>query len=1078
MAASASFAVGHMSVSECCSQCQTPLLRGARYCSACGNPTELVSVESSRRQLTVLFCDVVESTELAARLDPEDWHDLLTGYHRVCRDAIGFHHGHISQFLGDGVLAYFGYPVAQEDDAVRAIRAALRILDDVKLLNAGIGKRLRAEIHLRAGIHTGITVLTDTWPGARERLAIGDTVNLAARIQGFADEDTVVVSASTARLVGGHFELESLNSPTLKGFTRSVELFRVLRETGARSAFEAAALGQLTPYIGREVELRALEAAWLDVQQGAGRVVVVRGEAGIGKSRLVHHFQHFTLEANARIIQCFCSPLTWATALAPVVAMLQGQLEDRARGLPGGSAKLDALREMFAEQARSAADALPLMASLLSLQGVDDEAIRELSPTRRRLRTLELLREWLEWSAERVPVAVFVEDVHWADPSTLELLEPLLSKGPARRTLLCVTGRPEFGAPWSGAHLRKIELVRMNSHESEAIVTHLAGGHGLPPMVVRRISERSEGVPLFVEEVTKAVLESGALRLDGDHYALERALDDQFLPTTVQGSIVARFDRLKESRSVAQRGAAIGRDFTYALIQAVSDLPEGELRERLDVLGRSDLVFVQGEPPNARYTFKHALIQDAIYETLLRSERARVHARIFSALRERFPEVVAEHPEMAAYHAEHAGHPDAAVPLLREAGMSAFNRTAVAEAVKHLAHSLELVGVLDEPERAKTEMELQAALSAAYMATLGWAAPEVERASGRLRDLAAAMGDGERLFQAMWGLWTVHFIRGKLDLALDVAEQVRAMAMQTTDPVLHQAGHHAVGYTHFYRGEYAAAIAHADAGLALFDLERERRIAAAFQLSPATGMWCYRAQAQQMLGLLDTAAIGTRECERLTEELGHAPSRAFLLNLCYCFRMRGDLGRIKALAAGARSLSVTEGFAFWLLISDIILAWVSAQEAGDASAAAERIEMTRKLLHDGGTYIVEPEFASMHAEALLLAAKPEAAFRVLADALTVVQRDKQHHGEPELYRLQGEAANALGEPEHAAALFRRGVERARALGARLLELRSVLALVKLQSTEQLRAELRALLETFGDGLDQPDCQQAMAFLTT
>jgi predicted ATPase/class 3 adenylate cyclase len=1066
-----------MAAPELCRQCDAPLQTGARFCSACGRATELSTAESSRRQLTVLFCDIVKSTELAARLDPEDWHDLLTSYHRVCRDAIGRHQGHISQFLGDGVLSYFGYPVAQEDDAVRAIRAALRIVDDIKFLNGGIGKRLDAQIHVRVGIHTGITVLTDTWPGPRERLAIGDTVNLAARIQGFADEDTVVVSSSTARLVGGHFELQSLRAQTFKGFSRAIELFRVVRPTGARSAFEAAARGQLTPYIGREKELRVLEAAWVEARSGQGRVVVVRGEAGIGKSRLVHHFRQATLEAQARIVECFCSPLTWATALAPIIEMLQGQLQKRPGGSGVAQSKLEALRSMLGEYSRFGSDALPLLANLLSLPGASETAINELSPVRRRARTLEILRAWLEWSAERVPVALLIEDIHWADPSTLELLEPMLRDGPSARTLVCVTGRPEFTVGWSGSHMRSIELARMRGDEAEAMMTHVAGGHSLPPLVVKRITERSEGVPLFVEEVTKALMESGALRFDGNHYGLERTPDDQFLPATVQGSIVARFDRLQESRGIAQRGAAIGRDFTYPLIRAVADLPEPELRARLDVLGRSELVLVQGEPPDSRYTFKHALIQDAIYETMLKSERARVHERIFSALQEKFPELVAQRPEMAAYHAEHAGRREAAVPLLRDAGMNAFKRTAVAEAVKHLAHGIELVGVLEGPVRATMEMELQAAISSAYMATVGWAAPEVERSSARLRDLAAERGDGEKLFQAMWGLWTVHFIRGKLDVALDVAQQVHEMAMRGADPMLWEAGHHALGYTHFYRGEYARAIEHASAGLALFDLEREKQIASAFQLSPGTGMWCYRAQAQQMLGLVQTASLGMLECQKLAGDLGHAPSRAYLLNLCYCYRLLADVTRMKTLAASARSLSLTEGFGFWVLVADILLAWASAQEAADPGLAAERIDVSRKLLHEGGTYIVEPEFASMHAEVLLLAHRPEEATRVLQDAVTIVQRDRQQHGEPELYRLLGEAAKAMGQTGDALTFFRRGIDAARAMGARLLELRAVLGLARLLDSGEVRAELSRVLGGFEDGLDQPDCREALALLS-
>lgn len=1012
-------------------------------------------MEGSRRQLTVLFCDIIESTELASRLDPEDWRDLLTSYHRVCRDAIGQYAGHISQFLGDGVLSYFGYPVAEEGDAVRAVRAALRIVEDLKLLNSGIGKALRAELHVRAGIHTGITVLTDT--GRQDRLAIGDTVNLAARIQGFAEEDAVVVSEATARLVEGHFVLRSLDAQTLKGFRRSVELFQVVESTGARSAFEAAARGPLTAYIGRERQLDELSRAWEEVQHGAGRAVLLRGEAGIGKSRLMHHFRHKHLEPDARVIQLFCSPMTEATALAPVVEMLHAQLDYRAQ-LGGGRSKLAALGELLSEYPRVEPDALPLMANLLSLAGADQAPIADLSPLRRRSRTLEVLRTWLAWSAERVPSALLVEDLHWADPSTLELLEPMLQAEPPAHTLLCVTARPEFSVRRAGAHVRQLELVRMTAQECEAIVTHVAGGHTLPPLVLRQIAQRSEGVPLFVEEVTKTVLESGALQFDDNRYRLAQGLDDRSLPATVQGSLVARFDRLKESRGVAQRGAAIGRDFTYSLIHAVADLPEAELRAHLDVLARSGMVILHGEPPASRYIFKHALIQDAIYGTLLKSERARVHERIFSVLQERFPEVVSDRPEMAAYHAERAGRREAAVPLLRAAGLSAFKRTAMLEAVQHLAHAIELVEVLEEPDRSAMEMELQAAISSAYMATVGWAAPEVERSSSRLRALAAARGDASNLFLAMWGLWTVHFIRGKLDQALDVAREVQQMAMQTEDPTLREATHHALGYTHFYRGEYALAIEHADAGLALFDLERETRIAAAFQLSPGTGMWCYRSQALQMLGRFQESAAGIRNCRQLAEDLDHAPSRAFLLNLCYCFRLQGDLANIKAIASASRALSVAEGFGFWVSVADILLAWVSAQEGGDPTAACERIAAARRLLHAGGTYIAEPEFACMHAESLLLAQQPEEAQAILRSALTVTRADLQQHCQPELYRLQGEAARALGQREPASELFRSAIEGARAMAARLLELRATLALARLDATAEVHAELRALVD--------------------
>jgi predicted ATPase/class 3 adenylate cyclase len=1066
-----------MASSELCPRCQAAVSGDWRFCAACGQALDTVRSEIERRQLTIFFCDVVQSTALSERLDPEDWRDLLTSYHRTCRDVIERYEGRVAQFLGDGVMSYFGYPIANEDDAVRAVRAALRIIEMLELLNQGIGKRLRAEIHVRAGLHTGVAVVGDGGAnGSRDAMVIGETVNLAARIQTFAEVDAVVVSGLTARLVEGHFELERMDPQSVKGITRAVELFRVVRSTGARSTFEAAARRALTPHVGRASELAELANAWQEAERGADRVVVLRGEAGIGKSRMLHEFRQVAVARGARVVECFCSPLLRATALAPIIELLNQAILARPLGKATTEARLEVLSEMLSEHSRFGPDALALIANLLSIQGADQTSILELSPVRQRTRMLEVMRTWLSSSAERIPVAVLVEDAHWADPSTLDLLDLIVNSPPGGRTLVCVTGRPEFPDRWSHDHVRTIELARLHTTEIEAMVKYVAGAHVMPTLMARRIAERSEGVPLYVEEITKAVVESGAPSFDGSRAGLTRAVDEESLPTTVQGALVARFDRLGESRSIAQIGAAIGREFTYPLIRAVADEPDDVLLRHLDRLGQSEIAIVHGNPPNSRYIFKHALIQDAIYSTLLRSEWTRIHARIFTVLEEQFPAVVVDRPEMVAYHAEKAGRPEAAVALLRDAGMRALGRTALAEAVKHLAHAVELVTALEEPARSDMELELQAALSPAYMATLGWATPQVERSTLRLQELAAAKGDGGKVFRAMWGLWTVHFMRGKLDRALDASQQVLATAEHSGDPMLLEAAHHAAGYTHYYRAEYALAVQHANQGLALFDFEREKVLASMFQLSSSTCMWCYRAHSQQLMGLLDTAADGIRRCAQLADELRHAPSRAYLLNLCYCFRLRGDVEQVAALAPIARSLSIAEGFAYWVPRADIFMAWADAQQGGDPALAVSRIKAANQVLHDGGTYLAEPEVASMHAETLLLARQPERAFDVAREALDVVRGGRQRHGEPELYRLQGNAAGALGNRELSASLYRQGIDCARSMGARLLELRCALALAQSAGGSEARAELKSIVAGFTDGIDQPDCRAALAIL--
>jgi class 3 adenylate cyclase len=1061
-----------------CVACGGALDPGAKFCGACGQAAARLGTDGERRQLTLLFSELVASGSLSERLDVEEFRDLLASYQRVCMDSIGHYEGHVAQLLGDGVLSYFGYPIAHEDDAVRAIRAALRIQEGIKFVNDGIGKRLHSEIHVRAGLHTGMAVVGEVAAtGARDRFAVGETVNIAARVRSIAPPDAVVVSGSMAKLVAGYFELEALGPQSLRGLTQSIDLFKVVRPTGARTKLEAAARGRLTPHVGREKESAELAAAWKQVREGVGCVVVVRGEAGIGKSRIVHHFRNVAVDESARVLECVCSPLTQSTAFAPIVQMLDGEIAARALGDSSPEARLAALRSLLGEHSRFGPDAVPLLADLVSLSGVDSGPISELSAVRKRTRTLELLVEWAGLSAERAPLTLLVEDAHWADPSTLELLDLMTRDSSNGRVLLCVTGRPEFSPRWSGPRVRTIELQRLDDREVQAMIAHVANGRALPAPVLRRIAERSEGVPLFVEEVTKAVLESGALRLEGHRYELTARFDEQLIPSSVHASLVARLDRLGTSRGLAQLGAAIGREFSYPLIRAVAGISDDELQGHLIRLCQSELAAAHGEPPHAVYTFKHALIQDAIYGTLLKTERSRVHGRILDALHSQFLELVAARPEIVAYHAEHAGRRDVAVPYLKEAGLRALGRTALAEAVKHLSRGIELVEVLSEPARTHTEIELQAAIGPAYMATLGWASPEVERSSTRLRDLSAARADGQRVLQAMWGLWTVHFLRGQLRAALDVAKDVNHMAAQTGDPMLRVAAHHAVGYTHFYRGEYAEALHHSAEGLALFELEREKRIASIFQLSSSCAMWCFRAGAQQALGQRSAALQSLRSWQSLAEELHHPPSRAHLLCLeSYFFHVLDDVERVGELAQATRSLSMAEGFALWVPLADIFLAWTTARRGGDASRAVDEIRSLKTLVDKSLTHITELEIAGVLAETLLLAGRPGEVFRVADDALALTSANERRHYEPEVFRFQGDAAKALGDPERAAGFYRTGIESARSMGASFFELRCATALARLSSGGAERAELRRILDRLSGDIDGPDVSDAKSLV--
>lgn len=1021
-----------------CVECGAPLQEAANFCAACGHAVRMG--QGQRRHLTLLFCDLVGWTSLSERLDPEDLHKLAIAYRQVCREAIKTYQGHISEFMGDGVMSYFGYPRANEDDAVLATRAGLRIVHDLAGLNRTVGCQLGAELHVRVGLNSGEAIFGAD--GGRERFAIGEPVNLAARMQELAEVDSVVVSESTARLIEGYFHLRPLGPQRLKGFDRQVPAFQVLRPTGARNRFEAAARGKLTPHVGRQAELAFLDEQWTRAEAGAGAALLVRGEPGIGKSRLLHQFRQ-ALGEQTLVLDCFCSPLAQATAFAPLIDLLQGQVRHWTPSADdsGPAERLKALSSLLVEQSQADADALPLIAALLGIEGADDTPIRDLSPVRRRVRTMQILREWMAWVAQFRPLAMLVEDLHWADPSTLDFLTLLIERPPGGQTLLCMTARPEFSVPWDGSAVGIVDLARLSAGEVDQMVTHVAGGLALPPPVCRQIADRSEGVPLFVEEVTKAVLESGALRKQDAGYELAGPLDDRQLPATVKESLIARFDRLGDSLPLAQLGAAIGREFSYSLIRAVAGLPDGELARQLERLSRSELVFVDGAPPSATYMFKHALIQDTLYGTVLRGERPAIHERIFTTLETTFPELVAARPEMAAYHAERANRSGAAIPLLQKAGMRALERKAVAEAVKHLAHGVSLLDVLQEPERTSAEIELQAALGPAYMATRGWAAPEAESSSARLRDLAAAKGDGPRLFQAMWSLWTVDFLRGRLGPALRVAQQVLDMADAVGDPMLRTAGHHAVGYTHFYRGEYEPALRHAEAGLALFDLQRELTLAAVFQFSSSAAMRCFRTEALQVLGRKQEAEQSLREWRALLELLRHAPSRAYsLTQQCFYFHGHGDHETVRQLAQQSHAISLAEGFELWLPITETFLAWADAKQGRNTGDAVERITAAKQRIDRSLTHITEVELIAMHAETLLLVGRPEEVEGVVAPALEMATENSLGHYTPELFRLQGEAVRIQGDWNRAVALYRAAVEAARQSGAKELEARALQAL--------------------------------------
>ena len=694
---------------------------------------------AERRQLTVMFVDLVGSTALSGRLDPEELRDIIGAYHRRCAEVITSSGGFVAKYLGDGVLAYFGYPKAHEEDAEQAVRTGLALIEAVTRLNAGRSTSLQ----VRVGIATGLVVVGDLLGegAAREQAVIGETPNLAARLQGLAEPNTVVIADNTRRLLGGLFDYRDLGPLAIAGMDHPVQVWRVLGASSLGSRFEALRAAS-TPLIGREEEIALLMRRWQQAKAGDGSVVLIVGEPGIGKSRIAQTIlEQLANEPHTRL-RFFCSPHHRHSALYPSIAQLQQAAGFRREDL--AETRLNKLVEVLALADHDLREAVPLLADLLSIPTGDRYRPLNLSPQKRKEKTLQVQLAQIEGLAAQQPLLMLWEDIHWSDPTTLESLDLLIDRAATLRALIILTFRSEFTPPWVGRpHVTLLSLNRLPRRHRAEMIAHLTGGKILPRGVADQIIDRTDGVPLFIEELTKSVVESGWVTVGGEHLAI---------PTTLQASLLARLDRLAPTREVAQIAAALGRQFSHELISAVADMPSARLENALEQLVQAELVFRRGTPPDATYTFKHALVQDAAYSTLLRNRRQQLHGRIAATLERQFPEIAATQPELVAQHCTSAGVVEKSVEYWDKAGRMAVQRSTMAEAAAHFGKALELLGSLPKsPEQRSNERSLQLALAGALTAAKGWASPEAGEAYARARELCRDAPDGAQVATAWAG---------------------------------------------------------------------------------------------------------------------------------------------------------------------------------------------------------------------------------------------------------------------------------------------------------------------------------------
>jgi class 3 adenylate cyclase/predicted ATPase len=1034
--------------------------------------------DAERRQLTVMFCDLVGSTALSTGMDPEDLRDVIASYQSRCSATIRCYDGFVAKYMGDGILVYFGYPRAHEDEPERSVRAGLDIVEAMAELNAAVPRPPGVELAVRIGIATGPVIVGDQIGEgtASETAVVGETPNLAARLQALAQPNQIVVSAATRAMLGGHFDLADLGAYELKGFAEPVPAWRVLSARHVESRFAATRTGSAAPLVGRQEEMGLLLRAWEGACHGRGKVVLIQGEAGVGKSRLVESLRE-TAGKDRIWVAIRCSPFHTASALHPIIEHLKRvfgwQPEDTA---PQHLEKLEAGLAGF--RILPLAESVRLFADLMSVPLPEDRYPRlSMTAQQRRDATLDAIVAWLIETAERTPVLMAWEDLHWADPTTLETLGMLIEQTPTAALLVVATYRPELTPSWpQRSHMIPITLNRLERPEVETMVGHLAGGRSLPGEVVDHIVAKADGVPLYVEELTKAILGSGVLEASGDAYVLSGALSQLHIPETLQDSLMARLDRAPRSREVAQLSSVLGREFSYDMISALAGLEEDTLQSGLGQLVVDELLYQRGRPPRSRYLFKHALIQDTAYQSLLKRTRQQHHERAAKLLEDRFPEVASTQPELVAHHYTEANCPAQAIAYWLRAGVAAARQSANVEAIDQFHRGLALVEALSDPhERAERELDLQMALGPALVATKTQSHADVGRAYARAWELCRQLGDHSREFTALRGLYLQHLNLLEMEKSQHFAEEALRVAERLDDAARLVGGHMALGVTQLFQGKLEPALAHIRRGFELFDPNMQ------FPDWPGShpGVQCqfWPMLISWMLGHPDRSLEELRAAVRSAETLGHSLTLVQTLSytaFVHIFRQEPSA----AADCAGRALRICEEQRIAQYHAHALCAHGWALNAsGETEKGALEIAQGAKSYHGASQHIL----LALQADAQLAVGKPEAALAAVAAGLEMVEKTGGAPLEAELYRLRGEALLAgAGTVSEAETAMQQGIDVARRQNAKSWELRGAMSLARLRQQQGRPQDAAALLTPilgwFTEGFDTADLKEAKALL--
>jgi class 3 adenylate cyclase/predicted ATPase len=1071
-----------------CPSCGAVNRPGAKFCAKCGGKLSAAASAvpplmqaapaaprpspsaawAERRQLTVMFCDLVGSTALSARLDAEDLRDVINSYHECVAVVVGRYGGFVARYLGDGVLVYFGYPQAHEDDAERAVRVGLEVTTAVSALTP----RADTVLQCRVGLATGLVIVGDlvgTGDAAQEHGIVGETPNLAARLQARAKPNEVVLDQQTRLLVGDLFEYQDLGAAKVMGFAEPVQIWRALRPRAVASRFEAFHAAAQTPLVGREEEIELLRRRWARAKTGNGQVVLLAGEPGIGKSRITTALQE-TLEGEPHTtLRWFCSLYRQDSALHPVVSHLehaaQFDRDDRAQE------KLNKLRAVLALP--SAGQDLMLLAELLSIPTGDQYPPLGLTPHQKKEKTFEALLRQIELRARLQPLLMVYEDAQWSDPTSREWLDLVVRRMAALPVLLLITFRPEFQSPWNGAaHVTTMMLNRLDRSESSALVQRLLTSRTLSDKVVSEILERTEGVPLFIEELTKAMVEGA-----GD--AGESAFP---VPSSLQASLLARLDRLPAAKPVAQVGSVIGREFGHELLAAVATFIETTLLQGLEELVLAGLAFRRGVPPDATYVFKHALVQETAYSTLLRRRRQELHARITTVLEESHREIVEQQPELLAHHCAHAGLIEKAIDYLSRAGRQSLARSATAEAVAQLRKGLELLSKLpDGPDRWQRELELQSALGAALVASKGNSAPETGQAYIRARELCERLGNIDTLVPVLSGLSTYHQTRSEYGEMRLVADDLLRLGRQQNHTASLLVGNRSMGLCLHQLGRFASAQVHFQEVNKLYIPGTHSSLASLAAFDMRAVALTYLSLASFIRGDVEQAGSLSAQALTWSRNLHHPHNLAFALSYAALLKMLGQPDSATTeLLDELTTLTTEHHFPAYMAVANILRGRLLSARG----QTTEGLVLIRKGLSasaSAGASWNQSCFLGFLARSCEDAGLADDASDALTRALEHANSTDERWFEAELHRQKGEwlIAQRPQHPDEAEACFQRAIEVAQKQQAKLWELRAATSLAQLwrdRRQHEARDLLMPVHDSFSGGFDMPDLKRARTLL--